>query len=97
MATKRKSISKRKSSARALHSETDSSYLLKLVLFMVIGSLWIKVTTNDGQLPIPVGFIIGMIFAMHDHFQIDRKIEFALLLVAMLIGFWLPIGIFVSA
>lgn len=77
--------------------ESDSAYLLKLVMYLIIGSLWIKVTTTDNtQLPIPIGFILGLFFAMHDHFQIDRKIEYALLLVAMFIGFWLPIGVFVS-
>jgi hypothetical protein len=66
-------------------------------MYLIIGSLWIKVSTGDGgQLPLPVGFLIGIMFAMHDHFKIDRKIEYALLLVAMFVGFWLPIGIFIS-
>lgn len=89
---KRKPTTKRKK-----QTESDSAYILKLVMYLIIGSLWIKITTSDdSQIPIPVGFIVGALFAMHDHFQIDRKIEYALLLVAMFIGFWLPIGIFVS-
>lgn len=77
--------------------ETDGAYLLKLVLYVVLGSLWIKITNSDGgQIPVPAGFIIGLIFAMHDHFQIDRKIEYAILLLAMFVGFWLPIGIYIS-
>lgn len=94
MATK----SKRKTARKKIQStETDGAYILKLVLYVVIGSLWIKITNSDGgQIPVPVGFIIGLIFAMHDHFQIDRKIEYAILLLAMFIGFWLPIGIYVS-
>lgn len=75
----------------------EEAYFLKLVLFLVLGSLWLKV--GDGQswqFPIPVGFILGMALAMHDHFQIDRKIEYAILLVAMFIGFWAPIGIYIT-
>lgn len=75
----------------------EEAYFLKLVLFLVLGSLWLKV--SDGQtwqIPIPVGFILGMALAMHDHFRIDRKIEYALLLAAMFIGFWAPIGIYIT-
>lgn len=78
--------------------ESDSAYILKLVMYLIIGSLWIKISYSDqSQLPIPIGFMIGIIFAVHDHFQIDRKIEYALLLCATFVGFWLPIGIFIYA
>jgi len=43
-------------------------------------------------IPIPYGALIGLVFVGHDHFKIDRKIEYALLLVAMFVGFWLPMG-----
>lgn len=87
-----------KKQKRKVAKESDSAYVLKLVMYLLIGSLWVKITYDDGgQLPIPMGFVIGLFFAMHDHFQIDRKIEYALLLVAMLIGFWLPIGIYINA
>ena len=82
---------------KALPAETDSTYILKLVMYMIIGSLWVKIShEGPGQLPIPVGFIVGVMFAMHEHFRIDRKIEYALLLAAMFIGFWLPVGIFIT-
>lgn len=75
----------------------EEAYFLKLVLFLVLGSMWLKVSDGQSwQIPIPVGFILGMALAMHDHFQIDRKIEYAILLVAMFIGFWAPIGIYVN-
>ena len=84
---------KQKSSAQ----ELDSVYLLKLILYMILGSIWVKVTKNDvNQLPIPVGFVIGIIFTVHEHFKIDRKIEYAVLLVAMLIGFWAPFGLYIA-
>ena len=75
------------------NQELDSVYLLKLVLYLVIGSQWLKIVTRSGvQIPIPVGAIVGILFASHDHFRIDRKIEYAVLLVAMFIGFWVPLG-----
>jgi len=83
--------------AKKKQNETDSVYFLKLVLYLILGSLWLKATHGDNlQIPIPVGLIVGLLFASHEHFQIDRKIEYAVLLVAMLIGFWLPFGIYLS-
>lgn len=89
---------KRKTATKKIQSaETDGAYILKLVMYLIIGSLWIKISYGDnGQLPIPLGLIIGLLFASHDHFQIDRKIEYALLLLAAFLGFWLPIGIFIA-
>ena len=77
--------------------EKDGGYILKLVLYLILGSLWLKV--SDGQtwqLPIPVGLMFGIVLASHDHFKIDRKVEYALLLVASFIGFWVPIGIYIN-
>jgi len=73
--------------------EKDSTYMLKIVLYLIIGSQWLRITTGLNELPIPVGFIIGMLFSRHDHFIIDRKIEYAVLLMAAFIGFWIPMGI----
>ena len=78
--------------------ESDSTYFLKLVMFLIISSLWVRIENSSGSmLPIPVGAIVALIFASHDHFRIDRKIEFALILVGMFVAFWLPIGVFVAA
>jgi hypothetical protein len=81
----------------AKRKDFEEAYFLKLVLFLVLGSLWLKVSDGSSwQIPIPVGFILGMALATHDHFKIDRKIEYAILLVAMLVGFWAPIGIYIT-
>lgn len=75
------------------NQEFDSAYLLKIVLYLIIGSQWLKIVSAGGvQIPIPVGAVVGVLFAAHDHFRIDRKIEYAVLLVAMFIGFWVPLG-----
>ena len=77
--------------------ESDGAYVLKLVLYVIVGSLWLFVKTKSGdQLPIPVGVLIGSFYAMHDHFSIDRKIEYAVLLTAMLIGYFAQVGVLIT-
>jgi len=63
---------------------------------LIIGAQWIRITKGNTQIPIPVGLLVGLLFASHEHFQIDRKVEFAMLLVACFIGFWLPLGLQIS-
>ena len=90
---------KTKAKKRTRHSvqELDAVYLMKIVLYLIVGAQWIRFTNGtDTQLPIPVGLIVGLLFAAHDHFQIDRKIEFAILLVAMFVGFWSQVGIYIT-
>lgn len=78
--------------------QNDGPYVLKLVLYLIVGSQWVWFVSGDktSQIPIPVGFVIGLMFASHEHFQIDRKIEYAVLLVAALVSFWVQIGIFIN-
>lgn len=96
--TKTKTISSTKVSKRTVRThETDAAYFLKLVLFLLLSSLWLRLETKTGTVvPLPVGALIAIFYALHDHFQIDRKIELALILVGMFISFWLPIGIYIS-
>lgn len=83
--------------AKTKAKQSDSAYFLKLVLYLMLGTLWLKITHNETlQIPIPVGLIAGLVFTSHEHFQIDRKIEYAVLLVAMLVGFWIPFGIYIN-
>ncbi len=78
--------------------ESDPAFVLKIVMYLIIGTQWVRLVSPDyiQQIPIPVGFIVGILFAMHDHFRIDRKIEYAVLTVAMLLGFWLQSGIYIT-
>ena len=81
-----------------VQQELDSVYFLKLIMYLIIGAHWLRLTSSSGQnvASLPVGLFIGMGFAMHDHFRIDRKIEFAVLLIATLVGFYAAIGISLS-
>lgn len=94
MATKKQTKIATKKNAH----ELDTIYLLKLVMYLIVGAQWIRITNYTGStlLPIPIGLIMGLLFAAHDHFKIDRKIEIAVLVVAMFVGFWNQVGIYIS-
>lgn len=78
-------------------AELDGVYLLKLLLYVLLGSMWLKVSNGDSiSIGLPVGFILGLVFSSHEHFQIDRKIEYAALLVAMLFGYFAPYGLYIN-
>lgn len=79
-------------------NEPDSAYFLKLVLYVIVGSFWLKFQQplQIGDFLIngfPLGLIIGLLFASHDHFQIDRKIEYAILIIVTILTFFVPAGI----
>jgi hypothetical protein len=84
----------RRKTIKKPQQELDSVFFLKIVVYMVLGSLWIRLVNPDltAQIPIPIGLGIGLLIASHEHFQIDRKIEFSVLLVSALIGFWVQTG-----
>ena len=70
-------------SKKSTKPETNSAYFLKILIYFILGLIWIKI---NGRLLIPIGLIVGLIFSTHEHFQIDRKIEYAVLLIATLVG-----------
>jgi hypothetical protein len=73
--------------------ETDSSYFLKILIYFVFGTIWIKI---NGYVVFPVGLIAGLLLSSHDHFKIDRKIEYAVLIVAALMGLSGVAGLYLS-
>lgn len=92
------SKSSRKNQAATTTTQAfDGVYLFKMVLYLLLGSMWVKVSAGaDLTIPIPIGLVIGLIFTMHEHFQIDRKIEYAVMLVAMLFGYFAPYGLYIN-
>jgi hypothetical protein len=86
----------RKTKARTT-DRFDGVYLLKLALYVILGSMWIKASNGDTiGIGLPAGFMIGLLFATHEHFRIDRKIEYAVLFVALLVGYFAPYGLYIS-
>lgn len=86
---------KRKTAKETVASgERDSTYFLKLVLYVILGSLWLRFDPAIAGIgAVPLGLLIGLVFASHDHFAIDRKIEYAVLIVMTIASYWLPVGI----
>jgi hypothetical protein len=83
---------------QAKTADYDGAFLLKLTLYVILGSLWLKVSHSGSSLhlPIPIGLLIGLFFSMHEHFKVDRKIEYAVLLVAALFGYIAPFGLYIN-
>jgi uncharacterized membrane protein YjdF len=68
---------------KKLAVETDNVYFLKILIYFVLGTIWIKI---NGMPVIPVGGIFGVIIAQKDHFAIDRKVEYAILIISAVLG-----------
>lgn len=83
-----------KSSSQITQSnEPDSAFILKVVLYLIISSFWVNIYTSaTHRIPLPLGALVGLLFASHDHFKMDRKIEYAIILIAMFVGYWVPVG-----
>jgi hypothetical protein len=84
--------------SKTKQTEPDGVYFLKLVLYVVLASMWVKFSEplllgNFVVTGIPLGFLLGLLFASHDHFQVDRKIEYAILVVVAIMTYFVPSGI----
>jgi hypothetical protein len=70
-------------SKKIASKETDNVYFLKILIYFVLGTIWIKI---NGMPLIPVGGLLGVIIAQKDHFAIDRKVEYAILIISAVLG-----------
>lgn len=71
-----------------------SHYLLKYVVLFVIGLCWLRIGIVVGPLTsLPIGLIIGLVVVSLERFRTSRKIELAILLVAGLLSYFLPVGL----
>lgn len=90
-------MAKTKRKTKKSQVESNSTFFLKILLFFILGTLWVRLLdVNIGpfqHISLPIGLLVGFLFASHEHFMIDSKIEFAVLLVATFISFYLPVGI----
>lgn len=97
--TKKKPIKKTARQARKTSVESrDSIYFLKLVAYLMLGTVWLKfsspiVVAGVPLVGIPVGLFIGLFLASREKLQIDRKIEYAVIVVMTVISAFLPAGI----
>ena len=79
--------------------ERDSVFLLKLVLSILAGSLWLKFSSpvNLGEVVFsgfPLGLIIGLlIISRFETRSENRKIFYAVIFICAVISFFVPSGI----
>lgn len=82
------------SKTKRVTREVDSVYFLKLVVYLVLGSFWLRIVFDSGaQIPLPLGLIAGVMLLRRERLQLDKKIGYAILLMAAFISFWLPLGL----
>ncbi|OYW42366.1 hypothetical protein B7Z28_01575 [Candidatus Saccharibacteria bacterium 32-45-3] len=80
--------------------EDDGSFLLKVVLYVILGVFWLRFAQpiDVGVISLtglPIGLFLGLVFASHDKFQMDRKIEYVILIIMTVLSFFLPAGIII--
>lgn len=75
----------------------DSVFILKLILYLILGMFWLWIVDDTGavNLVLPAGPLIGLLFAAHEHFQIDRKLEYTVLILSSFVSFLLEAGIYI--
>jgi hypothetical protein len=104
MATKKQKRTKTKAantSVRERLFETDSTYLLKLVVFVLLGTFWLRF--NDPIIwlgisfsAIPVGMLVGLLLVRKfEKYQADRKIWYAILILVTIISLFYPTGVII--
>jgi hypothetical protein len=87
------------SKAREKIFETDGTYLLKLVVFVLLGTFWLKFQQPVSWLGymfqgIPIGLFVGLILVRRFvKYQSDRKIWYAILIVVTIISYFVPAGV----
>ena len=80
-------------------AEADSVYFLKLVVVVILSTLWFKFATPLSWNGVPfAAFPLGALLAfvlikLYEKDQYDRKIWFAVLIVVTIISYFVPAGI----
>lgn len=81
--------------------ESDGKYLLKLVLCVLLGTLWLRFATPLGWgvfalNGLPLGLLIGLLLVHRfEKRQEDRKIWYACLIIVTIVCAFAPVGIFI--
>lgn len=83
----------KKQKTKIQKNESQAEFILKLICYFILGSMWVRFYLKDSLIGLPIGLLVGLILNTNETFQIDRKIEVAVLLIATFISFFLPLGI----
>lgn len=82
-------------------SETDGMYFLKLVVFLLLATLWLKFESPVEWLGVPInalplGIVLGLVLVhLVEKYQFNRKIWYAVLLTVGIISYFVPAGIII--
>lgn len=80
-------------------AEADGVYFLKLIIVVLLSTLWLKLATPVSWQGIPfAAFPMGALIALvgiklYEKNQTDRKIWFAVLVMVMILSYFVPAGI----
>ena len=80
-------------------SESDGTYFLKLIIIVILGTLWLKLAQPLSWQGIPfggfpIGAAVGLAgIALFEKNQTDRKIWYAVLIIVTIISYFVPAGI----
>lgn len=97
--TKSSGITLARRSLREVLFESDSTYLLKLVVYILVATLWLRLGTPLALgafvvQALPVGTLGSLLcIRMLERHQLDRKIMYAAVLTVGIITSFLPAGI----
>ena len=70
-----------------------SHFFLKFVLFFILGLIWLRLGAAVGPITvIPVGLIVGLMFAYFEKFRIGRGIEILILVAAATFSYFADVG-----
>lgn len=72
-----------KKQSRPVKDEYETVYFLKILLYFILGTIWLAPGSHR---VVPVGVIVGLLLVQHEKLQIDRKIEYAILLIGGVLG-----------
>ncbi len=81
--------------------ETDSTYLLKLVVVLILGAIWLRLATPVTWLglpfgAIPIGLVLGLVLVkLTEKHQSDRKIWYVVLIVVAIVTYGADKGILI--
>lgn len=81
--------------------ERESAFFLKLVVFIILSALWLRLESPIAAGPlviqaIPVGLIVALLLVVKiEKYQFNRKIWYATLILMAILTSFTPVGIIV--
>ncbi len=79
--------------------ESDGAYFLKLIIVVILGTMWLKLAQPISWQGIPfggfpVGTVVGLIgISLIEKDQLNRKIWYAVLIIVTIVSYFVPAGI----